>query len=116
MNTTDTTAIQNDRIENLNKMMEYEIRFAEQEGKEAIANVRAALERALRELASHEERFEEFDAPGKKADVLGWIVGSVTSNILGNTRMDLVSSAAAKLRSVADRQQTLRVLLGGADE
>ena len=116
MSTTDTTAIQNERIENINKMMDCEIRFAEQEGKEAIANIRSALERALRELASHEERFDEFDAPGKKADVLGWIIGSVTSNILGNTRMDLVSNAASKLRSIADRQQTLRVLLGDADE
>lgn len=74
-------------------------------GDEAIATVRSALERALREVNSYANRYAEEPSLGKKADVLNWLLNEATTGILNNLRLDLVASAQAKLAvSAAERK------------
>ena len=66
-------------------------------GDEAIATVRDALERALREVNRYADRYAEEANLGKKADQLNWLLNDATTGILNNLRLDLVASAQAKL-------------------
>ena len=66
-------------------------------GEEAIATVRDALERALREVNRYADRYTEETNLGKKADQLNWLLNDATTGILNNLRLDLVASAQAKL-------------------
>ncbi len=66
-------------------------------GEEAIATVRNALERALREANRYADRYAGEADLGKKADQLNWLLNEATTGILNNLRLDLVASAQAKL-------------------
>ena len=74
-------------------------------GEEAIATVRGALERALRDVNRYADRYAEEADLAKKADQLNWLLNEATTGILNNLRLDLVASAQAKLSvSAAERK------------
>ena len=79
--------------------------FAVRAGEEAIATVRDALERALREVNRYADRYAEEANLGKKSDILNWLINEATTGIFNNMRLDLVASAQAKLAvSAAERK------------
>ena len=76
---------------------EYQSHYAEQRGREAIAQARATLERALREIDSYAERYDSADALRDKTKVLNWTLNYLATSITPNLRLDLIASAQAEL-------------------
>ncbi len=76
---------------------EFQSHYAEQRGREAIAQARATLERALQELDSYAERYDSADALRDKTKVLNWTLNYLATSITPNLRLDLIASAQAEL-------------------
>ncbi len=76
---------------------EFQSHYAEQRGREAIAQARATLERALREIDSYAERYDSADALRDKTKVLNWTLNYLATSITPNLRLDLIASAQAEL-------------------
>ena len=70
---------------------------AETQGREALTNARATIERALAELDHYIARYEEVDGLKDKADVLNWTLNHLATYIPNNVRLDLIAGAQAEL-------------------
>lgn len=66
-------------------------------GADAIATVRDALARALREIDVYAERYDNADNNEGRAKALNQVIQFCASNILGNMRLDLVADCQAAL-------------------
>ena len=92
---------------------EYENEAAIRAGREALQHARETLERAAEDIKRYEERYENAEPEtldGRslmltKANVLGWALGYIASSILGNTRLDLIADAQAKLQVQVARER-----------
>ena len=73
-------------------------------GEEAIIAVRDVLTRALREIDSYAESYDNAESLRKKAEVLNWVINYCASNILGNMRLDVVSARQGQLIEAASRK------------
>jgi chlorite dismutase len=76
---------------------EYLIDAAQRNAREALAQARSTLERALRELDHYTSRFDGAESLRDKADVMNWTLNALASSILPNLRLDLIASAQAEL-------------------
>ena len=76
---------------------EFQTRYAEQNGREAIAQARATLERALREIDSYSERYASAETLRDKANALNWTLNYLVTGITPNLRLDLIANAQAEL-------------------
>ena len=76
---------------------DYLIDAAQRNAREALAQARSTLERALRELDRYTNRFEEAESLSDKADVMNWTLNELACNITPNLRLDLIASAQAEL-------------------
>ena len=83
---------------------ELERRIAIQKGADALKQLRAAFDRASRDLAQYESRYEEVDGLKDKAQVLNWALNLVSTGILPNARLDLTACAQAELHAIAKRE------------
>jgi uncharacterized protein (DUF58 family) len=80
---------------------ELERRIAIQKGTDALKQLRAAFDRASRDLAQYEARYEQADALQDKAQVLNWALNLVSTGVLPNARLDLTACAQAELHAIA---------------
>lgn len=78
-------------------LTEYEIDYAKQQGRDAIAQARSTLEGALKELDRYAARFEEAESATDKANVLNWTLGHLATYISNNVRLDMIATAQANL-------------------
>ncbi|MEW5890355.1 MAG: hypothetical protein AB1768_15240 [Pseudomonadota bacterium] len=76
---------------------EYEIEYAQQQGRDAIAQARSTLESALQELERYATRFVEAQSAKEKANVLNWTLGYLATYIPSNIRLDMIATAQANL-------------------
>jgi phage shock protein A len=76
---------------------EFQAQHAELLAREALAQARATLERALRELDGYTSRFEQAESMRDKADVMNWALNALACGITPNLRLDLIASAQAEL-------------------
>jgi len=76
---------------------DFQAQHAEHRAREALAQARSTLERALRELDRYTNRFEEAESLREKADVMNWTLNELACNITPNLRLDLIASAQAEL-------------------
>ena len=81
----------------MNTPREFQTLHAEHRAREALAQARSTLERALRELDRYTSRFEEAESLRDKADVMNWTLNELACNITPNLRLDLIASAQAEL-------------------
>ncbi len=71
--------------------------YAETQGREALTNARATLERGLAELDRYIAQYEEVDGLKDKANVLNWTLNHLATYVASNVRLDLFASAQAQL-------------------
>lgn len=83
---------------------EFQAHYAEQRGREAIAQARATLERALREIDSYAERYDSADALRDKTKVLNWTLNYLATGVTPNLRLDLIADAQAELARTESMQ------------
>ena len=69
---------------------------AQERGRDALAQARASLERALHELDQYSTRFEQADSLREQADVMNWTLNHL-ANIMPNLRLDMIAGAQAEL-------------------
>ena len=81
----------------MNTPREFQAHYAETSGRDALANARATMQRALRELDRYTNRFEEAESLRDKADVMNWTLNELACNITPNLRLDLIAGAQAEL-------------------
>ncbi len=77
--------------------IELQISYAEQCGRDALAQARSTLERALREIDHYSARFEDAESLRDKADVMNWAINEMACTITPNMRLDMMASAQAEL-------------------
>lgn len=81
---------------------EHVAQSAEASGRDALANARATVQRALEELDRYIARYEGAEHLKEKADVLNWTLGHLATYIPNNVRLDMIAGAQAELiRAVA---------------
>ena len=76
---------------------QYTSRYAETSGRDALANARATMQRALEELDRYIERYNEAEQLKDKANVLNWTLSHLATYVPNNVRLDLIASAQAEL-------------------
>jgi hypothetical protein len=76
---------------------DYIANHAETQGREALANARATMERALAELDHFIARYEEVEGLKHKANVLNWTLNHLATYVPNNVRLDLIAGAQAEL-------------------
>lgn len=76
---------------------EYRIKIANKAAEEALANARAALERALREIDRYNDRMNEAKSLRDKADVMNWTLNYLANGIVPNLGFDAIAKAQAEL-------------------
>ncbi len=81
---------------------EMKYRLAENDGKEALARVRATLVRALEGVDLYNGKLEAADDPRRKAEVLNWTLHYLATAIVPNLRLDMLANAQARLACLAD--------------
>jgi excinuclease UvrABC nuclease subunit len=81
----------------MNTPREFQVKHAERLAREAIAQARATLERALRELDGYTSRFEQAESLRDKADVMNCALNELACNITPNLRLDIFARAQAEL-------------------
>lgn len=81
----------------MNTPREFQAQHAERSAREALAQARSTLERALRELDRYTNRFEEAESLRDKANVMNWALNELACNITPNLRLDLIAGAQAEL-------------------
>lgn len=81
----------------MNTPREFQTQHAERRAREALAQARSTLERALRELDRYTSRFEEAESLRDKADVMNRTLNELACNITPNLRLDLIADAQAEL-------------------
>ncbi len=81
----------------MNTPREFQAHYAETSGRDALANARATMQRALEELDRYTTRYNEAESLKDKANDLNWTLSHLASNITPNLRLDLIASAQAEL-------------------
>ncbi len=76
---------------------QYTSRYAETSGRDALANARATMQRALEELDRYIERYDEAEQLKDKANVLNWTLSHLATYIPNNVRLDMIAGAQAEL-------------------
>jgi len=76
---------------------DYIANHAETQGREALANARATMERALAELDHYIGRYEEVEDLTDKANVLNSTLNHLATYVASNVRLDLIAGAQAEL-------------------
>lgn len=76
---------------------EFQTQHAERRAREALAQARSTLERALRELDRYTSRFEEAESLRDKADVMNWTLNELACNITPNLRLGAGDQVQAEL-------------------
>ncbi len=71
-----------------------------EDGREALATARKALERALREIDKYTEWYEQAESAQDMAKNLNWAINELASNVLGNARLDMLALAQANLAAL----------------
>ena len=94
----------------MNTPREFQALHAEHRAREALAQARSTLERALRELDRYTNRFEEAESLREKADVMNWTLNELACNITPNLRLDLIASARRRVRMACSRDTSGRRL------
>ena len=77
----------------MNTPREFQAHYAETSGRDALANARATMQRALEEL----DRYDEAESLKDKANVFNWTLGHLATYVPNNVRLDLIASAQAEL-------------------
>ena len=89
-------------------------RYAETSGRDALANARATMQRALEELDRYIERYDEAEQLKDKANVLNWTLSHLATYVPNNVRLDMIAGAQAELlRATATK---LKHPSGGQEE
>ena len=88
----------------MNTPAEFQAHYAEQRGREAIAQAKKTLEDAWQELDRYAIRDTTAESIKDKADVLNWTLGYLASNITPNLRLDLIAAAQAELARTESMQ------------
>jgi enamine deaminase RidA (YjgF/YER057c/UK114 family) len=83
---------------------DYIANHAETQGREALANARATMERALAELDHYIARYEEVEDLTDKANVLNSTLNHLATYVASNVRLDLIAGAQAELMRVDARR------------
>jgi hypothetical protein len=80
-----------------------EMEMALEAGRDAINGAIDTLQRAVKELRYHLQDFnnDTIDATGK-AKRVNWCMTHLTSNVLGNCRLDLMADAQARILRAHD--------------
>jgi hypothetical protein len=78
-------------------LTEHEAKFAQAGAREALGNARATIERALVELDSYIDRYEEAESLTGKADVMNWTLNHLSTYMANNLRLDTLARAQAAL-------------------
>ena len=73
--------------------------IADQNAREALTHARGTLARAMQELDAYIAKFEEADAPARKAEVLNWTLHHLATYIAPNLRLDQIANAQAAFSS-----------------
>ena len=94
--TTGVTTI-NQKETKINNPSEYQDNYAETNGREARANARATMQRALEELDRYIARYEEAESLKDKANVRNWTLSHLATYVPNNVRLDLIAGAQAEL-------------------
>ena len=76
---------------------DYNTRYAETSGRDALANARATMQRALEELDRYIARYDEAEQLKDKANVLNWTLSHLATYIPNNVRLDMIAGAQAEL-------------------
>ena len=76
---------------------QYTSRYAETSGRDALANARATMQRALEELDRYIARYDEAESLKDKANVLNWTLSHLATYVPNNVRLDLIAGAQAEL-------------------
>ena len=77
--------------------VQYTSRYAETSGRDALANARATMQRALEELDRYIERYDEAEQLKDKANVLNWTLSHLATYVPNNVRLDMIAGAQAEL-------------------
>ncbi len=78
-------------------MATWEVETAQRQGYDALTAAIETLKSATREIERYRENYVIADTPRLEADCLNWAVNHIASNIIGNTRLDLLASAQARI-------------------
>ena len=70
---------------------------AERMAREALADPRSTLERALRELDRYAEQLDAAETLSEKAKVMNWVLNYLASGITPNLRLNMIANAQAEL-------------------
>ena len=76
---------------------DYIAHYAETSGRDALANARATIQRALEELDRYIARYDEAESLKDKANVLNWTLSHLAPYVPNNVRLDLIAGAQAEL-------------------
>ena len=75
----------------------YIAEYAEASGRDALANARATMQRALEELDRYIARYDEVEQLKDKANVLNWTLNHLATYVPNNVRLDMIAGAQAEL-------------------
>ena len=81
----------------MNTPREFQAHYAETSGRDALANARATMQRALEELDRYIARYDEAESLKDKANVLNWTLSHLATYVPNNVRLDLIAGAQAEL-------------------
>jgi len=81
----------------MNTAREYQTQYAETLGRDALANARATMQRALEELDRYIARYDEAEQIKDKANVINWTLSHLATYVPNNVRLDLIARAQAEL-------------------
>ena len=81
----------------MNTPREFQAHYAETSGRDALANARATMQRALEALDRYIARYDEAESLKDKANVLNWTLNHLATYVPNNVRLDLIASAQAEL-------------------
>ena len=77
----------------MNTPREFQAHYAETSGRDALANARATMQRALEELDRYIARYDEAESLKDKANVLNWTLSHLATYVPNNVRLDLIAGA-----------------------
>jgi hypothetical protein len=87
-----------------NEVDEFEKNHAIQSGALILKNMRAEHERAARELALYEDRYQAVSSLSERAQLLRAAIAFFSNSVLPNNRLDLAAEAQAELYALARQE------------
>lgn len=78
------------------------IQQAEANGRDALVNARAALERAMGEIDRYMTSYDQMSG-ADKARVLEWAINYLASSVIPNCRLDMLASAEVAIVATHSR-------------